>query len=273
MRITDFPMLMEVKDAYICLRKEGKCRDDATRILVENYSDELDMGADDDAFLFWVGLADGQYARKELSTEVAQQALSALSGIEQTDWDVTRGDIQRRRNRYAEAPMPERKVGKPKKKFRCTWSIGDTFAYLFSGADAVEAGLSGKYALLRKVADVEYEDGSILPALSISIWPSLPFPEDNTGFQSVPILKINADRMGIPYGMYEYRALLMIRNKKQLDSIPLRYVGNFDMRMPTDEAVYDYAGYMTMLLPERFEKNLCIYWKMHNYYSARATQH
>lgn len=64
---------------------------------------------------FWIGLADGQFARKELTLEIAVHGLMALNRLAQEAPDITPGDIERRRKHYAQAPMPERRLGRPKK--------------------------------------------------------------------------------------------------------------------------------------------------------------
>ena len=129
MRITGFSILYDLKTEYPQLRREGCSREEAVNTLMERYNAELTTGAEDDGLLFWVGLADAQYQLKELSEEVAGKALDALAQIRKTDWDVCPGDLDRREKRYAEAPMPERKVGKPR-TFCCNWQIGDTYAWM-----------------------------------------------------------------------------------------------------------------------------------------------
>ena len=101
MRITDFPLCVEIKDAYIALRTEGNSRASAVEQIMECYTDERTAGAEDDGLLFWVGLADGLHANKELTEDIAREGLSALDNIEKTDWEVTPGDIARRRIKYA----------------------------------------------------------------------------------------------------------------------------------------------------------------------------
>lgn len=274
MRITDFPLINEVKEEYIELRSGGASRDQATQQLIQEYADELTMGADDDGLLFWIGLADGQYARKEITLEVAGRGLKALDMLTESCVPVTPLDINRRREHYSAAPMPERKVGKPRRKFQCNWNVGDVFAYQLSGPEADEAGLARKYVLLRKVDEDDFGDGRLLPIVTVSIWDSDPLPCTAEEFQRVPMLKIcNGGRCGSPKWKNEYRAEIVIKSDKQLASMQLQFLGNFqNIPMPDDEIIFTNPGYMTMLMPERFEHQICIFWNMHQYITQRSSQ-
>ena len=63
MRISDFELIHEVKEQYISLRRSQNDRATAVEKLIAEYRDELTIGYEDDGLLFWVGLADAQYAR------------------------------------------------------------------------------------------------------------------------------------------------------------------------------------------------------------------
>lgn len=267
MRITDFPMMEEVKDEYLKLRQDGNNRADATQALIHNYMNEITTGAEDDGLLFWVALADVQYSRKELTEEVARRGISALNQIENTDWGITVGDIERRRKHYASAPMSERKVGKPRPKFRCEWKNGDTFAYKLKGPDAERYGIAGKFFLFRKVDAYDFGDGYLDPVVTVSFWEKEPFPKNADEFSAVPLLKIrNGGRCGSPKDKFEYRAEITARSKKQLESLSLRYIGNFqDTPMPEDEIIFTYPGYTKMIIPECIDRDCSIFWKMHVY--------
>ena len=107
MRMTDLPMINEVKTEYVEHRSEGNSRAEATASVLANYAQELTLGGADDGLQVWIGLADGMYSRKELTEEVAQKALVALDALEQCVIPIAKSDLQRRRSHYAQAPMPE----------------------------------------------------------------------------------------------------------------------------------------------------------------------
>lgn len=270
MRITEFPLCTEVKEEYIKLRKSGKNRASSVTQMKERYTDEITSGAEDDGLLFWIGLADGQHSNKELTEEVAREAISALDRMEQTDWEVTPGDITRRRIKYADAPMPEKKTGKPRPKFQCPWALGDTFAYRMSKEGAGDSGLFGKVLLFRCVDLIEYEPGEIHPVVTISMCEEQELPTNAQEFQKFPLWRINAGRFGAPKGRYEYRAHIVFRNKKQIESLSLQYLGNFtNIAMPENEYFIRQAGCLTIILPKMIDQKCCLRWKMNLYYTSQ----
>lgn len=266
MRITDFPMIDEVKAEYRKLRENGLGRDDAVKELQLSYHSELTIGNQDDGLLFWIGLADAQYALKELSEEVAQQGLYAIRKLEQYFCGITSGDIARRIQRYSGKPMPERKNIRKPKRFRCEWNIGDTFAYQLSGPMVEEFNLTGKFAILRKVDDIEFGDGRLLPIVTVSIWDSEPLPHNSVTFSKASMLALGYGRFQTPKNLYEYRAMVLFKNKKQIASLNLEYLGNFsDISMPENEIFFKEPARNMMLCPEYIDRDCCDFWKMHNY--------
>ena len=270
MRMTELPVLDEVKAEYAEHRYNGLNREEAVQALMESYECELEYGEEDDALLFWIGLADAQYSHKELTEQVAEKAMQALDSNIMVEWEIAQGDITRRKEHYKLAPMPEKKFGKRKPKFRCQWKIGDTFAYQMNSEEAKELGIHGKYMLLRKVSEIDF-CGRIIPIVTVTLWNQTPFPNDDDAFAEMPMLKVNAGgRCFSPEDRYEYRTEIIIMHKKQLEKLGLLYIGNFkNIPMPVDEIVFEKAGYLSMTLPEKFEKDMCIHWKNHLYCQNR----
>ena len=270
MRLSEFPLISEVKENYIELRRNGSNRLDSTEKLKEEYSNEIGLGQFDDGLLFWVGLADGQYALKELTLEAAELAEKALQQLEKCDWGISPGDIQRKREHYQSAPMPERKYVRPKPRFHCNWKIGDTFAYQLNGPKADTLGISGQYILIRKVAEVVFDKVNVFPVVTLSLWKNQPFPQNTQEFTAVPFLKLARGRLGNPYDKYEYRGELIIKNRRQLDSLSLIYLGNFDnVTMPKDEVIVECIGYMlTMISTKDLTEDVCIRVKRSRLYDS-----
>ena len=112
MRLTAMEHVGQIKQNYLQLRSEGVCRQEATIRVIRNF----EATSDQERLTFWIGLADAQYFRKELTLSVALQGFLALHRLKDHGVHITPGDIERRRKHYALAPMPERKLGSPKKK-------------------------------------------------------------------------------------------------------------------------------------------------------------
>lgn len=266
MRISELPFIQEVRDAYILLRRQGKSRAEATQEMLGIYENELTLGADDDGLMVWVGLADAQYTCKEITSEIAAKGIEAINEIENTDWEISKGDLARRRAHYAEAPMPEKKMGPPRKKFQCSWEIGDTFAYRIEEIFYDQEELRGKYALIRKVANMPLWDGRIVPMVTFSIWPDSELPKTSEDFQTVVPLKLNARRMGTPPGLFEYRTAIMFSTKKQIERASLIYIGNFVMEMPSNEQVFTRDADVCMAFPKMLSQEICVRYRAHKRY-------
>lgn len=112
MRLTELEHIGQIKQQYLQLRSDGLCRTEATGRVIRDFEAQSAQ----ERLTFWIGLADAQYLRKELTISVALQALLALHRLGEYGIRVTPGDIERRRKHYTQAPMRERKLGRPRKE-------------------------------------------------------------------------------------------------------------------------------------------------------------
>lgn len=268
-RIEDIPMWNDIKTAYIDLRRSGKGRSAAVDELCKEYHDEITIGAEDDGLVFWIALADAQYALKELSDNVAWRADNALAMLEKAV-ELAPLCIEKRKQWYAEAPMPERKNLRRSRKYRCNWKNGDTFAYKLSGPDAENEGIAGCYALLHKVDEMEFGDGRLFPVVMLSLWRDLPLPSTVEEFQRVPFMRLNCGRLGYPKNIYEYRTELLHSSQKEVERMGYIYLGNFQgVQMPEDELIIKDPGCATMTIPKMFDEHFSIRWKLDRYYANK----
>lgn len=270
MRITYFAILEDIKNEYTKLRQDGQNRDQAVQVLIARYHDELTIGAEDDGLLFWIGLADAQYALKELSGEVSTRGLAALEQLKVAVPEITPSDIEKRSNRYALAPMQERAQVRKPKRFRCQWRIGDTFAYQVSGEKAEASGIAGDYVLLRKVDELE-TDGRITPVVTLTHWKNGMLPCSEAEFQSVPILRLCNGRLNSPKSSYEYRIEMLFTRQRQIEDLGLLYLGNFtNISMPANEFYCREPGCVLMLSPQKLDEELSFYCgTLQSYYEAQ----
>ena len=111
MRLTELAHIGSVKEQYTLFRSRGCNRKEATQKVLRASSSLPQQ----ERLTLWIGLADAQYAKKELSLSVALCGLIALNRLARLHTDITPGDLQRRRKHYTQAPMPTRKPGRPPK--------------------------------------------------------------------------------------------------------------------------------------------------------------
>ena len=112
MRLTELEHIGQIKQQYMALRSSGVRRTEATNRLIGEFEGRNPQ----EHLTFWIGLADAQYLRKELTMAVSLHAFLALHRLKHHGIIVTPGDIERRRKHYSQAPMPEPKLGRPPKK-------------------------------------------------------------------------------------------------------------------------------------------------------------
>ena len=268
-------MVYEVRDEYKKCRQNGASRAEAVETLKTSYRAELTEGKEDDGRLFWIGLAEGQCHYQELTSEVAEEALSALLVLEQYDWHLSMKDIQKRRKQYSQAPMPEKSRIRKSTKFRCKWKIGDTFAYQLRGDEVAECGLAGKSLLLQKVDEMEFTEGKILPVVMLSICPSDALPTNPEEYKQYPLLMLENRRSISPH-FFEYRAELIVGSTRTLNKYELEYVGNFlDANIPENDVIMQEPG-MTYMLPiQCLDMYACIFWRKQTTFFEilKSTQH
>lgn len=227
MRFSDLPLYDEIKGEYERLRRSGMHRTSAVGALKEKYVAELSLGAEDDGKLFWVALADAQYNLKELELDVSKLACDALDTISHNEWKISQVEILRRHEHYSKAPMPESQLQKSP-RFSCGWLVGDTFAYELSGQDAKSAGILGWHMLFRKIGEVDFGDEQRYPMVTVTAWGVNSLPQNSEEFQQKQILLLNRFKLQNMDGYVDdYRAVIVLENKRQLNKLNLVYLGNF----------------------------------------------
>ena len=252
--LNDCAIIEDIKEEYRSVRENEKSRSETEEYFISAYNDELTTGAYDDALLFWIGLAEAQFKNKELSEDVAQKALHSLDNLEKQHM-LSQADVNRCRNKYIQAPMPERKFIK-RKKFQCSWNVGDAYAIKLMSDVAKELGIDGKYAVLHKVDNVVYEDEEILPLVRITIWDDLPDLVTEDIFYSKKSIKLKP-----MYGKelkFQYSAQILFTSKRQIKPEVFQYIGNFPtITFIPDETVPKQAGEIVMLSPKSIDAYCC----------------
>lgn len=262
MKLSEVLILSELSNEYRKMREDGQTRNDSVLKLIRRYRNELIKGSSDDGLFFWIGLADAQYAHKELTAEAAQKASESLDALERTFPDIARRDITTRRKHYAQAPMPEKTFGKPSRKFRCFWNVGDVFSFILTSDEAEKLGIKGGQILYQKVDEIEIFDGRIVPIITMTYLDTPFSPED---FLKTPPLRMANGRFGTEPAKFEYRAKLMVGNRRQLTS--LQYLGNHPVKdPPADETLFHDSENMMMVPIRCLEMYGCAFWNVDSHF-------
>ena len=139
---------------------------------------------EDDSLDFWLALADVQWNYGILFPHVQERA---LRHIDQALQNLSGGKLdadQRKRvkvlialrDKLRSPQPPVKKVKmKPLEPYRCTWKIGDVFAYLLESDLAKDKGLAGRYLLIQKIDEFSYEE-NIVPVVYWKLSPDESLP-------------------------------------------------------------------------------------------------
>lgn len=185
----------DVKDTYIECLKQQLSNEEAYRKTYEEY-EEL-IGTDEEP-LFWYALADTQWNAGRLMPEVKDKALECIQNKGGLDfweerpkgalkWQKTMQKLKEK----IESPMPpEKKFPKPIVFKINPWNIGDVYAYQFHSKQATELGLSGKYILIQKLADIEYFENTIYSVVQVfdRVFDSMPNLAMIEGVRILPLV-------------------------------------------------------------------------------------
>lgn len=185
----------DVKDTYIECLKQQLSNEEAYRKTYEEY-EEL-IGTDEEP-LFWYALADTQWNAGRLMPEVKDKALECIQNKGGLDfWEERpKGALKwqktmQKLNKKIESPMPpEKKFPKPIVFKTNPWNIGDVYAYQFHSKQATELGLSGKYILIQKLADIEYFENTIYSVVQVfdRVFDSMPNLAMIEGVRILPLV-------------------------------------------------------------------------------------
>lgn len=185
----------DVKDTYIECLKQQLSNEEAYRKTYEEY-EEL-IGTDEEP-LFWYALADTQWNAGRLMPEVKDKALECIQNKGGLDfweerpkgalkWQKTMQKLKEK----IESPMPpEKRFPKPIVFKTNPWNIGDVYAYQFHSKQATELGLSGKYILIQKLADIEYFENTIYSVVQVfdRVFDSMPNLAMIEGVRILPLV-------------------------------------------------------------------------------------
>ncbi|PDZ44225.1 hypothetical protein [Bacillus wiedmannii] len=155
----------DIKLLYKDLLANEYSNEDASRIVIEEYKNELD---DEETIVFWLVLASIQWKLRRLQENVKQEALQIIeSGADLARWEEE-PKLQKKRevvlNKLREqlhSPQPEAK--KVPKRFIANTSLkaGDAVSYEL---------VSGSYIILKVIEIIEEWHGDRYPLFEICDW-------------------------------------------------------------------------------------------------------
>ena len=242
--ITENPDYLDAMDTYDSIRHECTVEEAVEKTLDDLYD------SDPDCELFiWLGLAAAQMRRHELIPRVAEAAEKSIDGAQarfaEEGFAIPRRWVTSFLKRLHDPNnlcTPEKAaiiphVPKPR-EYRCAWAIGDIYAQQLTSDAARDAGLYGKYIILRKVGQRKDDKVCMLmpitvPVVYLSLSDHCEGLTNRKALEKLGYLRIS-DRYRLD--RYEYRTQLIIRSKAMLKRGNLIYIGNCkDAAAPSNE--------------------------------------
>lgn len=249
---------LDVKDQFEELLRQGNNVEQITEHLIAKSACLLNDP--NETVFFWLALADTQWNCGVLVSPVKEKALQCidkaknagfllLTQLDQTMLDKLREKLL--------SPFPLPQMHKQRKLYRCSWSIGDVYAYRLESDLAKEKGLYRRYLLIQKVDERIWSPGHIVPIVYVKITEndSIPISMEEynqleyvqtwfTKFEErfLPIdfrrpkediaekekLHYEVDDFGF---LPQYRMCLVSTSQKEIPKT-LEYLGNFAGSMP-----------------------------------------
>ena len=294
-KVEENDVAYDIKDEFMELLQKGVDCATATQMIIES---NLDVIADKyDASCFWLVLAEIQWKYGILLDEVKKKALYYI-GEESSIEPWTTGTprmLQKRREVLAElkekllSPMPSRKKIRSPRRYRCPWNIGDVYAYRMESELAKEKGLYGRYILLRKVDEVTWHPGHIIPVVHVKITVDDALPTSSEEYEKLEYIQVSyfskeLFEMSVEhkyktnpqydeFGLLPQYQVQMITTTKRMLPKNLIFAGNFrEVTPPKNEFVPHYSCSTKSVFWKELESIVARCYFMYNLRQAEVYQ-
>lgn len=224
----------DIRDDYVDKLKRGKSNEEATNeLIVQNIDMEDDI---EEIALFWFALADIQWDYGRLLPKVKSKALFFLEQEEvsvrwkeagEKEYKLWLETLKILKDKLL-SPMPEVKKVSKYRLYRCSWKLGDVFAYQLSGEYSEKMGMHGKYIIFRKVSEDSFWPGHIVPVVQVYKWIGEEIPTIEE-IEKLPLLILNyipETLLYKPNREPKYLIKLITTSKNMVSKQKLKYITN-----------------------------------------------
>lgn len=252
----------DVKFLYKELLMVGLSNEEATQKLIKDSQWLIkDMY---DGPVFWFVLADTQWKLGRLLPEVKEKAVKYIQDGEHLKiWSEENPKLGLKRKEVLDklvnqlnSPMPETKKISTYKYYRNDWKLGDTHAYQLNGDFAKENGLDGRYIIIHKIGDHDFNKGmdkDVFPIVYMKITPDTNLPKNFNEIEACDYIRIDRN---FDDKKFEYRSFLWETSNRFYNH--LIYLGNYSITPPNDECTTRYYGLISTKLSDYRNKEIRI---------------
>jgi len=232
----------DVKTDYVNLLKIGKTNQEATDKMIKD--NQMIINDFDEGPIFWFALADTQWKFGRLLPNVKDNALMYLKKEDDLKkWETENRASYKYRKKVLEeliqrlnSPMPALKKISLYKYFKCSWNVGDTYAFRLESEHAKLNNLFGHYLIIHKIDEYHWKKGNefdTFPIVYTKITKTTKLPK------TLDELNNDCDFVRIVYnpgtGLYRYKSINDTSSSRILKR--LVFIGNFAIEKPKDEYV------------------------------------
>ncbi|MDD3842816.1 MAG: hypothetical protein WC088_05100 [Candidatus Izemoplasmatales bacterium] len=261
----------DVITEYVNLLKIGKTNQEATEKLIED--NQMIINDFDDAPVFWFALADTQWKLGRLLPYVKDKALMYLTNEDdlkkwgngnKANYKVRIKVLEELENRL-NSPLPAIKKISIYKYFKCSWNVGDTYAFRLESEHAKTNNLFGHYLIINKIDEYHVRKGDdfdVFPVAYTKITKTTKLPET--------LDELINDCDFVRYvrcpgtGLFKYKTINDTNSSKIFKK--LVFIGNFALERPKDEFIESDIGFPinTMKLIYYEEEKINAYLQLRN---------
>jgi hypothetical protein len=250
---------LDIKDVYNFKIGKAKSNEEVTKELMEE--NKIMIEDEETAPIFWFVLADIQWKMGNLLPFVKEKAIHYLKNDESLScWGNTtdKNYIKRKEEleklkKQLESQQPPLKRLIVKKAYKCSWNIGDIFAYKIKSEKYLN-----NYIVFVKYSDSKYPDNNICPIVQVynEIFVNLPTTDELEKIKYLPQFYMSTAYEGI-YKNLIYKCLIGIEYRERNYFNDLIYIGNSKNLSSIKNEIHDDVFDMNnrnLCLIKRFEE-------------------
>lgn len=259
------PYAYNIRLSYQAYRTNGESRSSAIDRIREEYSGELQDS--DDRVAVLMAIAQALCRKKELTSELAEETLSAIGeyrACQKMD-TYTKKYLARIEAKLTDLAMIGPEAHYPKRRqYIPDWQTGDLFSHTLTHPQSEKLGIHGWIILFYKVGEFSDRKGKLRQLMFITLCPPGKEPTTDRELEQLGFLRMMPAGCG-----YDYFVQIVPKSKKDEQGYGLTRIGNFmNVTAPTDWAKENPLVSMPMFaylrkddLYPSYENHICLLYK------------
>ena len=261
-----YPVIEDINNEYVYLRRSGYGRSAAIAKLREDYAEELED--DDEGPAIRIALARALCKKHELTAQLRGDALRALEQL-QSNAEIPLPTARLYKTLSRDDMLGAEAAYRPVKYYTPDWKLGDTFSHKMSSPLAEKLGIGGWYILFRKAGEYTDNRHRTVQLMYTTLCPPDALPKSSQELDSLGFLIMARH----DHNTNEYLSQLSLSRRKDEALFELTRIGSYpDAKSPPNE----YPADVRALLPifhfkdsdsiPSYETDICLTYKEYGIY-------